>query len=193
MSGIQRSRIRYEKICVHCKSLFMVPEYRKETATYCSRKCMALASRQQLTSNCAECGTSFTHISSRANKAKYCSSHCYHKAMSKKGTLQYNCVHCNVGFWGSPSTKRKYCSRACVNKSSKEIWRPDFSTVRKNMVKREMLIACVWCGYNASPQILGVHHKDRNRRNNDLSNLEVLCPNCHSLEHGKHIAHGFKE
>jgi 5-methylcytosine-specific restriction endonuclease McrA len=65
--------------------------------------------------------------------------------------------------------------------------------VRKNMVKRDMLIACVRCGYNTAPHILGVHHKDRNRRNNELSNLEVLCPNCHSLEHGKHTPHGFTE
>ena len=28
---------------------------------------------------------------------------------------------------------------------------------------------------------LEVHHIDGNRRNNDLSNLQLLCPNCHSL------------
>lgn len=30
---------------------------------------------------------------------------------------------------------------------------------------------------------LARHHKDRNRLNNDISNLEVLCHSCHSLEH----------
>jgi predicted HNH restriction endonuclease len=30
---------------------------------------------------------------------------------------------------------------------------------------------------------LNVHHKDWNHENNDLGNLELLCPNCHSEEH----------
>ena len=193
MSGMKRSRIRYEKTCGQCQCVFTVPEYRKDTAVFCSRKCLALSSRVQVTSACQECGSTFTHIASRANKAKYCSAECYHKAMHKKGTVSYTCQHCSSAFLGSPSHKRKYCSRACVNKAAKEVWRPDFATVRKNMAKRDMLTACVRCGYNAAPHILGVHHKDRNRRNNELSNLEVLCPNCHSLEHGKHTPHGFTE
>lgn len=28
-----------------------------------------------------------------------------------------------------------------------------------------------------------VHHKDHNRNNNDLNNLELLCKRCHQLEH----------
>ncbi|MGN6312532.1 MAG: HNH endonuclease signature motif containing protein [Rhodanobacteraceae bacterium] len=43
--------------------------------------------------------------------------------------------------------------------------------------------ACSRCGYSEVKDILVVHHKDRNRTHNDLANLEVLCPNCHSLEH----------
>jgi len=190
---MKRSRERIVKNCKHCNTEFSVANYRKNTAIFCSRRCMALDSRQQITANCVQCGTQFNHISSRSNSAKYCSPSCYHKAMSKKGKTQYNCVHCGVGFLGALSHKRKYCSRACVNKASKEIWKPEFSTVRKNMFKRNMLTACERCGYNEHTLILGVHHKDRNRKNNDLSNLEVLCPNCHSLEHAKHTPHGFTE
>ncbi|MBI3573571.1 hypothetical protein HY090_00790 [Candidatus Kaiserbacteria bacterium] len=28
-----------------------------------------------------------------------------------------------------------------------------------------------------------MHHKDRNRNNNSLGNLELICPNCHYEEH----------
>lgn len=28
---------------------------------------------------------------------------------------------------------------------------------------------------------LELHHKNGNKRNNELSNLEILCPNCHAL------------
>lgn len=193
MSGTTRSRIRYSIVCKHCQTKFTVPEYRKDTAQYCGRKCMALAARTQAESTCVECGDLFTHISSRANKAKYCSPQCYHKAMHKKGSVQYKCVHCGIAFLDSPSTKRKYCSRACVNKANKADWKPEFTTVRKKMLARGMLTKCVRCGYDKHPEILGVHHKDRNRKNNDLSNLEVLCPNCHSLEHSRHTPHGFTE
>jgi 5-methylcytosine-specific restriction protein A len=113
--------------------------------------------------------------------------------MITKGTAKYTCYHCKIEFFDSPSHPRKYCSRACVNKAAKEIWSPTFATVRKNMLKRKMLDQCERCGYKEHTEILGVHHKDRNPRNNALENLEVLCPMCHSLEHRKHIAHGFKE
>ncbi len=31
---------------------------------------------------------------------------------------------------------------------------------------------------------LELHHKDRNHFNNDLNNLQILCPNCHSIQEG---------
>ncbi|KQL21872.1 hypothetical protein AN957_09995 [Cytobacillus solani] len=40
--------------------------------------------------------------------------------------------------------------------------------------------SCNRCGINENLQ---VHHKDRNRSNNELDNLEVLCYDCHSEEH----------
>lgn len=36
-----------------------------------------------------------------------------------------------------------------------------------------------WLGH---PIPLELHHKDGNHYNNKLDNLEILCPNCHSLE-----------
>ncbi len=191
--GMTRSSICYEKQCKHCSTTFSVPAYRKDTALYCSRRCLGLGSRQQIESTCGVCATKFTHISSRANSAKYCSRKCYYKSMLKKGTAKYTCLHCKTEFLDSPSHPRKYCSRACVNKAEKEIWKPTFATVRKNMTRRNMLQQCERCGYSECQEILGVHHKDRNRLNNSIENLEVLCPMCHSLEHRKHISHGFIE
>lgn len=42
---------------------------------------------------------------------------------------------------------------------------------------------CECCGlssWNNKPISLELHHEDGNRRNNKLSNLKILCPNCHS-------------
>lgn len=41
---------------------------------------------------------------------------------------------------------------------------------------------CERCNYDKY-EILQVHHKDRNRKNNDLKNLQLICPNCHYEEH----------
>ena len=41
---------------------------------------------------------------------------------------------------------------------------------------------CERCSYNKF-EILQVHHKNRDRNNNDLKNLELVCPNCHFEEH----------
>lgn len=192
MSGI-RVRNRQEVECGHCKKRFYVPWYRRETTKFCSRSCMALASRNKITANCAVCRKEFTHISSRANRAKYCSNTCKGRAYHHKGTRTYQCQHCRNEFQGSPSLNRKYCSRACINKVALTDWHPSFTTVRGTMLRRGMITACARCGYSESRAILGVHHKDRNRNNNSLDNLEVLCPNCHSLEHSKHVGHGFRE
>lgn len=42
---------------------------------------------------------------------------------------------------------------------------------------------CAHCGFGV-PDVLEVAHLDGDRSNNDLSNLAILCPNCHKM-HGK--------
>lgn len=177
------------KICEQCGTEFSVRGYRKDTAKFCSRRCLALKSRVQVDADCAICGKHFTHISSRSNKAKYCSRECYYQSMKGRGSKTFTCAHCGKEFNGSPSHNRKYCSRACVGKASKATWSPAFTTARKSMANRGMLTRCNRCGYSEHPEILGVHHRDRDHSNNSMENLEVLCPNCHSIEHSKHISH----
>ena len=171
--------------CRHCGTMVLIPPHRFATFKYCSRRCGALAIRVEMSANCHVCGKHFSHIASRANSAKYCSRGCYYKAMHIKGTVRVQCHHCGKVFQDSPSTHRKFCSRQCTRKSSIDVWQPGFQTARKNMIHRDMLRQCERCGYREERQILVVHHRDRNRRNNALSNLEVLCPNCHALEHRK--------
>jgi DNA-directed RNA polymerase subunit M/transcription elongation factor TFIIS len=42
---------------------------------------------------------------------------------------------------------------------------------------------CERCGWKEVPEILRVHHLDRDRSNNALENLEILCSICHDKEH----------
>lgn len=46
---------------------------------------------------------------------------------------------------------------------------------------------CEICGisiWNGVKLPLELHHKDGNHFNNDFSNLQILCPNCHSIQEG---------
>ena len=183
------------KQCLHCGKDEYVPPYRLSTHKFCSRLCAYKwkSLNETIKLNCLICNTSFDVIHNRAKTAKYCSNTCRYKSMVGKGLTSYKCFHCHKEFLDSASTKRKFCSKECVNKSAKETFKPVFSTVRKMMLTKNLLNQCARCGFDKVKQILGVHHKDRNRHNNDLSNLEVLCPNCHSIEHMKHTPHGFTE
>lgn len=122
-------------------------------------------------------------------KRKYCSIKCYAKSRIKIKEI-FNCLHCGKEFNdGRYFRQRKYCSNQCKGKIHLTQWKPSYSCIRKRFDLRGMISQCEMCGYNAHPEILGIHHKDENRKNNDLSNLIVLCPNCHSLQHRKHISH----
>ena len=42
---------------------------------------------------------------------------------------------------------------------------------------------CKNCGYDKYLEVLEVNHIDCDRSNNDISNLEILCPTCHREYH----------
>lgn len=48
----------------------------------------------------------------------------------------------------------------------------------RNKILSENLV-CSYCGENAKEVNLIIHHKDGNRNNNDINNLEVICTACH--------------
>lgn len=60
--------------------------------------------------------------------------------------------------------------------------------INGNRIKKQLIIErghiCNICGlskWNEASIPLEVHHKDGNRLNNDMDNLQLLCPNCHAL------------
>lgn len=175
--------------CNYCGKIVYIPKYRVPHFKYCSRRCGALAVRLRGKTNCLICQTEFSYISSRSNKAKYCSRQCYYQSRIGRGLTESTCHFCEKKFMSSKYTNRKFCSRKCINKESMSIWLPSFTTVRKAMMVRGLIEKCTDCGYDREIKILGVHHVDKDRKNNTLSNLIVLCPNCHSLRHLKHIPH----
>jgi hypothetical protein len=54
-------------------------------------------------------------------------------------------------------------------------------------IKKEECEMCLLKEWMGQKIVLELHHIDGNRFNNDLLNLQILCPNCHSLtpNHGR--------
>ncbi len=81
-----------------------------------------------------------------------------------------------IKFDSKYKTAEEYAQSSCV-KSNK----------LKDKLIRDGIKAniCECCGLNqwqGVELILELHHKDGNHYNNDLTNLAILCPNCHSIQ-----------
>lgn len=114
----------------------------------------------------------------------FCSTTCYGISCRKEKP----CFIC-----GKPilsGANKKTCSRGCSNKLRIGIKykqnRPRDKVKSYQALKIRLLNArgkmCERCGYEKY-EILQVHHKDKNHANNNLGNLELICPNCHYEEH----------
>lgn len=54
-------------------------------------------------------------------------------------------------------------------------------SLKKRLIKKGIKEnKCELCGISGEEVILELHHIDGNHHNNELKNLQVLCPNCHS-------------
>ncbi len=114
----------------------------------------------------------------------FCSQTCYGAANRKETP----CIVCGIPI--QAHLNKKTCSRACANKNRTgiryKIGSPRDKVKDERALKLRLMASrgtvCERCGYNKK-EILNVHHKDRNHGNNDMGNLELLCPNCHAEEH----------
>lgn len=120
----------------------------------------------------------------RNNGRVFCSMACYGKFNRKEKP----CLICETPILAH--FNKKTCSRECANKHRTGIKykmnRPHDKVIAQRRLKLRLLVlrgnTCELCGYNKT-EILQVHHKDRNRQNNNLNNLKLICPNCHYEEH----------
>lgn len=79
--------------------------------------------------------------------------------------------------------------RMAKNRADDEIFtlnsRIKTATLKKEYLRRILNnnYSCEVCGssdHMGKPLVLQIHHKDGNPKNNAVSNLQLLCPNCHS-------------
>jgi hypothetical protein len=107
------------------------------------------------------------------------------------------CKHCGKSVEKAASEVKRsktgnvYCSRSCSAASNNKLFKkwenhPSYKngesryrTFKFNSVE---FPECEICGFD-NKVALDVHHKDGNRKNNSLDNLQILCCNCHAIEH----------
>lgn len=121
----------------------------------------------------------------------YCSTACYNE---DKIRLKVYCAHCGKLFSIKPSQTKgsksglHFCSREhkdLAQSYMKEIQPDHYGTGLVDYRAKAFNVydkVCSICGYD-NEYALEVHHIDKNRDNNDISNLKIVCANCHTLIH----------
>ena len=148
---------------------------------------------------CLECKQKFNapKVELNRGRAKFCSRSCSSKYHNKKrwtNSRQPNvtCAYCNKQFYKKLSSQKKsksglfFCSKNHKDKAVlviNEIRPAHYDTSKFRYRKKALEHYPNYCNRCKFDKIFVVHHKDRNRKNNDLKNLEILCLNCHALEH----------
>jgi 5-methylcytosine-specific restriction endonuclease McrA len=64
-----------------------------------------------------------------------------------------------------------------------QLWDRLCATCRENGYRKHKTDQCAFCGFVAIHSVqLDVDHIDGDHKNNDVSNLQTLCANCHRLK-----------
>ncbi len=125
---------------------------------------------------------------------KYCSRNC--RAKSQFNGKKVVCYICSKEVYRSndelnQSKSGKYfCTKKCQTlwrnalyvEDRSSNWKSGKASYRKIMTRRDLLLKCTRCSLD-DKRILVIHHKNRNRDDNTISNLICLCLNCHFLVH----------
>lgn len=113
----------------------------------------------------------------KETKVKLKCSHCSSEIIKKRANLA-NSIH-----------SKYFCDRECKEAGQryiKEIQPDHYGTGEANYRERalkEYGAKCNRCDYSENIAAIVVHHINHNRKDNSLGNLEVLCANCHAIEH----------
>lgn len=156
---------------------------------------------------CKNCGKDITE---KEKGVKFCCQSCattYNNHLKKK--IRY-CETCGKEL---NNRQKKYCSFDCQKKHESQEFIKRWKAGLEDGLSGEYQLSkhirhyllekhnykCELCGWGEKNQYIGtipleIHHKDGNYLNNKEENLQVLCPNCHSLTetHKSHNKDGRK-
>lgn len=139
---------------------------------------------------CKECSKEIYKkpcVIKNSNGNIYCSQQCF----GKSNRIIKNCTVCGKQI--APRKNTKTCSRSCGSKTKTGMkYNLGFKSRNKvknlNALRKDLIncrgTSCERCGM-PDHRILVIHHKIRRADggSDELSNLELICPNCHAIEH----------
>jgi len=148
-----------EKQCELCKKHFTTPAY-KPHQRFCCVKCSRTYNMRKI-------------------------------AGKNKNGKKLTCTICGNEYYrpGCRCKNSRFCSKECQNLSKGKdhhLYRKNGSKWRYRFLFDPFPKHCQFCGTHINDlSRLEVHHIDKNRNNNEKSNLIVLCPSCHKkADHG---------
>lgn len=169
--------------------------YGTQKGCFCSQDCKHQNRRiKRIVCQCFLCGKSFERRAKNIGTNVFCSHSCLATFYNKKRTTIKQCSNCKKDF--HPYRKSmKYCSVSCKSHETKQaiLEKIENGTYEFSWPKpyREYLIlkygaTCMICGWDKiNPKTkkcpIQLDHIDGQSSNNNLQNLRLLCPNCHSL------------
>lgn len=139
---------------------------------------------------CQNCGSEYI-ARLRGKVKKFCSPKCFHTA--RRNRISLKCDTCGIDIERTSSkikSKFHFCSRKCKESAQSldgsRLLRPSHygSSLSYKHIKKSVDNICVGCS-ETREFLLCIHHKDGNRENNDIDNLEIVCYNCHVIRHLK--------
>lgn len=99
-----------------------------------------------------------------------------------------DCAHCGPSVplkRMTPGTPGKWRCRKAYRENNREN-RNRRARKHRGTYLVDKASKCPRCGFEAShPAQMDVHHKNRDHSDNRPENLEVICANCHRLEHAE--------
>jgi hypothetical protein len=149
-----------ERKCLICGKLFLIKKFhaKKGWGKYCSIKCRSKGQKNGKLVGCSYCG-----------KKIYRTPRDFRKSRSERFFCSVGC-HCS---WENENV------RCGVNAPN---WIVGVNAYRALLKRAGVKVKCRKCDIT-DKRVLTVHHKDGNRKNNSLENLEWLCRNCHCIIH----------
>ena len=143
-------------ICDYCHIRFFVPRHARHM--FCSVPCTNESRKRRVAKVCDHCGVSFDRVLTKVSNSKsglqFCSRLCKDTAQRLEGNKLLHPPHYGNG----SNPNREYLIRVRGHKCQ----------------------SCLRCEWMGSPIPLETHHVDGDSRNNNLTNLLLLCPNCHA-------------
>lgn len=168
--------------CKRCAASFF--PHANAPGLFCSRTCASLNQARKVSVTCHTCAKKLFIKRSIVKNAQFnfCSQKCRRKWM-RTTMVQRTCLFCKKTFENSVlGGGAKYCSRLCNGRARQ---RANVMHLRRLMESAGIPRVCANCSYNEFPEVIQVHHKDENRCNDSLENLQYLCPTCHVVFHYK--------